>query len=318
LKLDNHDLQPLEHPWRLCAACHIDRAAQQPVQHIRNLTAAQIAASWKDVPPEYGPEPYYVLNGFVSLQQVQRDLDTLHHLGFRAVTVQAGRGMPFAYLSPEYFTFVAKFLAEAKSRNMRIWIVDDAGYPSGFAGGKFTIMDPELRMQAIEIAKRISVAGGTSIREVLPAETVGAAAVDEQGKAIPLMLRNHMLEWTAPAGNWTILIANHEFRTSPTRSDTNPRQVKDTSQSLEDYLAPTATEQYLRFTHEQYKRYVQDWFGRTVLGFRGDEPDYSISGLPWTRVSSTGFKRSKVTTFSLLSHSLHKHLRAGTWAFRST
>ena len=30
------------------------------------------------------------------------------------------------------------------------------------------------------------------------------------------------------------------------------------------------------------KKAVGDEFGKTIMGFRGDEPDYSISGLPWT------------------------------------
>jgi hypothetical protein len=95
-------------------------------------------------------------------------------------------------------------------------------------------------------------------------------------------LRGNVLDWTAPPGKWTLLIVDHEFRTSPTRSDTNPHRVKDTTQSLEDYLNPAATSQYLKWTHEQYKHYVGDEFGRTIMGFRGDEPDYSIGGLPWT------------------------------------
>jgi hypothetical protein len=213
--------------------------AQQPWQVMQSPTADQVSAVWKDAPPEYGPEPNYGLNGPVSVEQVQRDLDTLHNLGFQAVTVQAGYGMPFAYLSPEYFAFFSRFVAEAKSRNMRVWIVDDAGYPSGFAGGKFTSTAPELRMQAIEVAKKIPVAGGASIHEQLPAETVSAAAVDENGAAVALPLRGGVLDWTAPAGNWTVLVADHEFRTSPTRSDTNAQRVKDTSQSLEDYLGRT-------------------------------------------------------------------------------
>jgi hypothetical protein len=89
------------------------------------------------------------------------------------------------------------------------------------------------------------------------------------------------------------LLVDHEFRTSPTRSDTNPQRVKDTSQSLEDYLDPAATEQYLRFTHEQYKQAVGDEFGRTIMGFRGDEPDYSISGLPWTPKFFARFREIK-------------------------
>jgi len=256
--------------------------AQQPWQRLQNRTAAQVAAQWKSPPPEYGPEPYYGLNGPVSIPQVQRDLDTLHSLGFQAVTVQAGYNMPFAYLSPEYFAFFRNFVAEAKQRNMRVWIVDDAGYPSGFAGGKFTSEKPALRMQALEVAQRIPVAGGATLHQALPPGTVSAAAVDQDGTAIPLPLFSNILDWTAPKGTWTVLIVDHEFRTSPTRSDTNTQRVKDTSQSLEDYLDPAATEQYLRFTHEQYKQDVGDEFGKTILGFRGDEPDYSIPGLPWT------------------------------------
>jgi len=85
-----------------------------------------------------------------------------------------------------------------------------------------------------------------------------------------------------PADYWTVSIVTHIFSTSPTRSDTNPKRVKDGSQSLEDYLDPAATQQYLDFTHEQYKKAVGEEFGKTIMGFRGDEPDYSIAGLPWT------------------------------------
>jgi len=268
-------------------------ASQQPWQRLQNPTAAEVAAQWKTPPPEYGPEPYYGLNGPVSIPQVERDLDTLHGLGFQAVTAQAGYDMPFTYLSPEYLAFFRKFVEEAKQRNMRVWIVDDAGYPSGFAGGKFTSEKPELRMQALEVAQKIPVAGGAALHRVLAPGTVSAAAVDQQGAAIALTLRDNTLDWTAPAGNWTVLVVDHEFRTSPTRSDTNPKRVKDGSQSLEDYLDPAATEQYLSFTHKQYKKIVGDEFGKTILGFRGDEPDYSIPGLPWTPKFFERFKEIK-------------------------
>ena len=165
---------------------------------------------------------------------------------------------------------------------MRVWIVDDAGYPSGFAGGKFTTEKPKLRMQALEAVEKIPVAGGATLHRDLLPDVVSAAAVDENGAAIPVPLHGQRLDWTAPAGKWTVLLVDHEFRTSPTRSDTNPKRVKDTEQSLEDYMDPAATRQYLEFTHEQYKKYVGAEFGRTIMGFRGDEPDYSIAGLPWT------------------------------------
>ena len=217
----------------------------------------------------------------------------MKRLGFQAVTVQAGYNMPFAYLSPEYFAFFRKFVEEAKRRNMRVWIVDDAGYPSGFAGGRFSSMAPNLRMQALEVVQQIPVPGGAALHQALGPDVVSAAAVDAEGHAIPLPLHGGELDWTAPSGQWTVLIVDHEFRTSPTRSDTNPKRVKDTTQSLEDYLNPEATAQYLAWTHEQYKRYVGDEFGKTIMGFRGDEPDFSISGLPWTPAFFERFRAIK-------------------------
>ena len=131
--------------------------AAESWRRLESPAASHVAAVWQSPPPEYGPEPYYGLNGPVTIEQVERDLDTMKRLGFQAVTVQAGYNMPFAYLSPEYFAFFRKFVEEAKRRNMRVWIVDDAGYPSGFAGGRFSSMAPNLRMQALEVVQQIPV-----------------------------------------------------------------------------------------------------------------------------------------------------------------
>jgi len=258
-------------------------SAQQPWQKIQMPTAAQVAQIWKAPPPEYGPEPYYGLNGTVDETVIRRDLDTMKSLGYQAVTVQAGYGMPFAYLSPEYFRFFRTFVEEAKKRNMRVWIVDDAGYPSGFAGGKFTEQKPKLRMQALTAAQRIPATAGESVKTTVGPDTIAVTAINaDDGTTVPVTVTNNAIDWTPPGGGWTVIVVEHEFKTSPTRSDTNPKRVKDGTQSLEDYLNPAATKQYLEFTHEQYKKAVGDEFGRTIMGFRGDEPDYSINGLPWT------------------------------------
>ena len=77
------------------------------------------------------------MNGGVTIESLSQDLDTMKSLGFHAVTAQAGGGMSTTYLTPEYFAFFKQFVLEAKKRDMKVWIVDDIGYPSGFAGGKF-------------------------------------------------------------------------------------------------------------------------------------------------------------------------------------
>ena len=267
----------------LAASALVQCEAQQAWQRIQMPPASEVAKRWVNPSSEYGPEPYYGLNGAVNEEVIRRDLDTMKRLGYRAVTVQYGRGAPFAYLSPEYFRFFRSFVDEAKKRDMRVWIVDDAGYPSGFAGGRFTAEKPELRMQALVAAETIPVNGGEAVTRTLKPETVAVTARNADGsRTEEIPFSNGAMKWTAPAGSWTVTVVEHRFSTSPTRSDTNPKNVKDGSQSLEDYLDPAATAQYLTFTHEQYKKVVGDEFGKTILGFRGDEPDYSIRGLPWT------------------------------------
>jgi hypothetical protein len=278
----------------LATALCVGAIAQEPWQKMQMPTAAEVAKAWKSPPPEYGPEPYYGLNGPVTLETVQHDLDTMKSIGFHAVTVQAGYGMKQAYLSPEYFAFFKQFVLEAKKRDMRVWIVDDAGYPSGFAGGKISSERPELRMQALTVGQRFPVRGADTLNQTVGANVVAALAVSTSGERIAVPITAGSIAWTAPpGGDWTVITVEHVFRTSPTRSDTNPTRAKDGTQSLEDYMDPAATAAYLQFTHEQYYKAMPEEFGKTILGFRGDEPDYSISGLPWTPAFFDRFQQLK-------------------------
>jgi hypothetical protein len=154
-------------------------------------------------------------------------------------------------------------------------------------------------MQALVVAQRIAAEGGQTVTVPVSPAAVGALAVNSDGASQTIPVANGKIHWTAPSNQsdqssqWTVMVVEHQFSTSPTRSDTNPKQVKDTEQSLEDYLDPAATRQFMEFTHEQYKRYVGDEFGKTIMGFRGDEPDYSIRGIPWTPAFFSRFQQIK-------------------------
>lgn len=269
-------------------------ASPRPWQDLQMSSVADLRAHWLAPPAEYGPEPYYGMNGPVSLETIQRDFDTIRSLGFHAVTIQYGFGSERPYLSQEYLQFFRSVVLEARKRDLRLWIVDDAGYPSGFAGGKFSSEFPNLRMQALTAFSRTPLPAGELFEQTVPSDTVAVDAVNAaDGHSVMIPVENGAVHWRAPEGSWTVYVVGHTFRTSPTRSDTNPKRVKDGSQSLEDYLDPAATAQFLRSTHEAYKAVVGDAFGKTILGFRGDEPDYSIAGLPWTPAFFDTFLRSK-------------------------
>ncbi len=269
-------------------------AVQRPWQTMQMPTAAEVAQVWKAPPPEYGPEPYYGLNGAVTREVLQRDLDTAKRLGFHAITVQPGRGNPEAYLSPEYFAMFKVLVEEAKARDLRVWIIDDAGYPSGFAGGLISSEKPELGMQALTIARTVPVKAGETLAQAIDADTVAVTATNVSGQRLPVPISGGAIAWTAPAGSdWSVLVVDHVFRTSPTASATNLTGKKDTTQALEDYMDPAATAAWIQFTHEGYYKAMPEEFGKTIIGFRGDEPDYSIAGLPWTPAFFARFEQIK-------------------------
>lgn len=271
-------------------------AAGQDWQRLQMPKAAEVLARWKSPLPEYGPEPYYGIGDGVTDAAIGAELDRVKGLGFQAITVQWGRRLPYPYLSADYFAFFKRFVAAAKQRDMRIWIVDDAGYPSGFAGGKISEEAPALRMKALVKAGDWSVAGGEALDVPAPADLVAVSAIDPvSGESRGIEAHDGRISWRAPAGGaWHVVAVAHAFRTSPTRSDTNPTGKKDDTQSLHDYLDPEATARYIALTHEAYRAAVGDEFGKTILGFRGDEPDYSIRGsLPWTGALMAKFRALK-------------------------
>jgi len=115
--------------------------------------------------------------------------------------------------------------------------------------------------------------GGGGAGEEAPASTV-----------VPLPADGH-LKWTAPAGtgSWELTFIRHAFRTSPTRNDNgiDGGATKDSLYTLIDYLNPAATDKYLELIYGAYEKVVGDEFGKTVLGFRADETDYTGVS-PWT------------------------------------
>ncbi len=270
--------QPREQPGPTAAL-----TVERPWQKITVPSVAQAAANFRRPPPEYGLTLWWGWEGPVSEEVIARDLDEIKARGIRCVLIEAGYDMQAPYLSPGWFDLIRFAVDQAGQRGMRVWVADEGKYPSGFVGGKFSDERPDLCMQALMPAAHLDLASGETIFCQFPPEIVSAAAVNLSDNSTQIIdVRCGKLCWTAPQGKWRIILVQPQFRSSNTRSVRNPTRGKDPKDSLCDYLNPDATRQFLAWTHEQYRKAVGPEFGRTFLGFMGDEPDYSISGIPWT------------------------------------
>jgi hypothetical protein len=272
---------------------NVASAAKRPWQVLSNPRVAEVASKFQEPPPEYAATITWGWDGPITEEVIVRDLDLIYSRGFRAVTIEAGYDMDNApYLSDGWFRLVRFAVEQAKARGMRVWIIDEGKYPSGFAGGKFTQERPELRMQGLGVAQRITASGGESISHKVTPETVGVIAVSlKDGSSQALDFSSGEINWTAPEGEWRVLIIDHQFRTPQTRAVNDSTRSKTTKNSMGDLINPTAVQQFIDWTHVQYKKHIGDEFGKTVMGFRGDEPDFAYT--PWTPGMLGIFKEQK-------------------------
>ncbi len=294
--------------------------AQRVWQQLTFPSYSEMKSQFKNYPVEYAETLTWGWDGVATRETISHDLDAIKKQGLHVVTIECGYNMGVEYLSAGWFEKVKMAVEEAKKRNMRIWIIDEGKYPSGFAGGKFSREKPELRMQGIEIAEKIDVADGESVSKDLDASIISAVGVDPKNKStIIIDISSGKLNWKAPPGTWQVLLARHRFKTSVTRAANNLTKGKDIVNSLCDYLDPAATKQFLEFTHVQYKKYIGNEFGKTVLGFRGDEPEFNFT--PWTPNIISIFKEKKgyditpyiASFFTALANEKQKLAKADYW-----
>ena len=289
--------------------------AQRPWQQVTVPSTSEVAANFKAPPREYGAiQPFQSWNG-ADPQEVRgrivRDLDRLSANGIFIINLSPGRRSPGEgkYLSPEHMDQVKFTVAELAKRNMRMWIQDESDYPSGFAGGYISERYPELGMQDIIADITVHVAPGQTLTMPVPSNTLAIMALESDAnqqveKVIPIPVPADLqLKYLTPAEgstpneprhSWQVVFVRHVYLSSPTRNfnRADGTRAKDGTYSLIDYLDPKATDAFLHTVHETYYGAVGDQFGKIVLGFFGDEPDYS-SGIPWTPTLLDQFKARK-------------------------
>lgn len=204
-------------------------------------------------------------------------------------------------------------LDEAEKRGMKVWILDDKHFPTGYANGAAEQAPLEQRRQGL-LHKRFPVKNGNirlnaerlahpprilspmylvtnqfnhNTEKFTDDRLLGVSAVRLDAPAEPVdltpLLKNGELEWTAPEGTWEVHVVYLSRNIGSHRSYINMMD-KASCQIL------------LEAVYEPHYAHYRDKFGTVIAGFFSDEPElgnnrmYQMGNplgteqdLPWSR-----------------------------------
>ena len=239
---------------------------------------------------EFSPVPFWFWNDTLCQEELKRQLEDFYEKGIRGFVIHPRKGLTEAnrYLSDAFLDHVEFIVQEATRLRMKVFLYDEAMYPSGSAGGRVVKTDPGLAAKGLAM---------TLLRtEALPPDFgpdnqfVCAVVTDPESTfsmGFDTLEAALAYRLTCPAGSWIRYF-------SLTNSGGTIRGVHEGEDDGEpnapkaaDLLDPRTAALFLRLTHEVYYERLKDDFGTTIISMFTDEP--SILGrfpkpglIPWT------------------------------------
>jgi len=240
------------------------------------------------------------------------------------------------FCKEQWWTDMAIILDEAEKRGMKVWILDDKHFPTGYAAGAAETAPPELRRRSV-LYREIAVNGPVSldlktafVREkstlqqmtdfsndnqkaenIFDDDTFLAAAAVPLGvsffgmnnrKPIPLdaYIRDGVLHWTPEEGAWKIALCWLSGNAGVHRNYINMTD-------------PRSCRIQIDAVYETHYAHFKDKFGSVIAGFFSDEPElgngamfkmYNTLGtdqdLPWSLPIEQAMREKLGDDFSAL------------------
>lgn len=227
---------------------------------------------------------------------LRKYVNVIHDANIKEMCLEA-RPHP-DYAGDGWFHDVDIIMDEAKKLDMKLWILDDAHFPSGQAAGKMADANPELCKQFLEYAcvdaagpkKQVTIDIATAARHYdspfAPASPFGggekrkfdddelfavvASRVDGKEDDIYHLddslidltdeVKDGMLSFDVPAGVWRIIII-YATRNGGGRG------------GYVNFLSKKSCRIQIDACYEPHYAHYKDEFGKTILGFFSDEPE---------------------------------------------
>lgn len=209
------------------------------------MSVDRIRASFTQPSEEYSPIPFWFWNDYLDEDEIYRQMSEFKSKGVDGFVIHPRIGLPkeIEYLSDTYFHYVKYAVQKAKEMNMKVFLYDEAMYPSGSCHGKVVAENPNFASKGLEMRVSPDIKEGEEL--IYQLERDGEEFYFIQGYTGGTIRGIHYGE-----------------------DDREANAPKST-----DLLNPKAVECFIRLTHEKYYEELKEYFGDTILAMFTDEPD---------------------------------------------
>ena len=207
-------------------------------------------------------KPFWGWNGELEPEELRRQIRVMRRMGMGGFFMHARVGLATPYLSQRWFECVNACVDEAKKLKMEAWLYDEDRWPSGAAGGLVT-RNPAWRQRMLRVVESDNPAQFRWTPGTLTAFT----AVVKEHAAFSMR--------RIPKGGRPPRLAKGEKIIVFQVQLAEPNSWYNGYTYL-DVLNPRAVREFIRVTHEVYRRKCGRQFGKLIPGIFSDEPFESL------------------------------------------
>ena len=223
-----------------------------------------LASQFSEPPAEYTTAPFFVWDGDITSEEIDKDLVSFKNAGSSQVIIHPRPGLINEYLSVNWFDLYKHAVEKGKELGMNIWIYDENSYPSGFAGGHVPDEMPESynKGQGLNMTKT----------DILPDTIDKFYLCLKEENGIFKDITSKALDEKGKTGKYFLFSKTY-----------NEKSDWYGGFSYVDLLYPGVTQKFIDITMKGYEKNIGSEFGKTVPGTFTDEPQIeSPGGIRWT------------------------------------
>lgn len=204
------------------------------------------------------PRVFWAWNSTIKYEEAIAQLKDFKNKGISGVFVHARAGLDIEYMGESWFEIFGKCVEYCEKIGLEIWIYDEYGWPSGFAGGKVYEKNEEYK-------ERYFIGEFTSLTSIKDRVNNIYKVYDfVDGEFVDC-------DNYADGKHYFVFLNTNDYYIDVSNKD--------------------AIKYFIEVTHEEYKKHFGKYFGNVIKGIFTDEPHLPPWGLPFGKDIARWFEK---------------------------